>query len=68
MPKTVARELYDISTTHSILYGLCQRKYVVVRKSKDRSIYIFKDNSTTELDNFGNIKIDGRFVDRRLYK
>lgn len=62
MHKSIAKQLYEIATYKDDLACTCNIKAKDVNKQKLETTWLFEDNSTLSLNDFGAVKINGKWI------
>jgi hypothetical protein len=62
MCRSIARQMWDMTTTHASLFEVRELHNAKVETDKDQSVYTFEDKSTLTLDNYGHVRVDGRWM------
>lgn len=61
MNKPIAKQLFEIATYKDDLACSCNCKAKDVKQGHHETTWIFKDNSTLTLDDFGSVRVNGKF-------
>lgn len=60
--KTQARQLYEVVLHKKHLIDVAKAKARTVDTCSRQTVWTLEDNSTISLDNYGGLKVDGKFV------
>lgn len=60
--KTQARQLYEVVLHKKHLIDVAKAKAIAVDTCPRQTVWTLEDSSTISLDNYGAMKIDGKYV------
>lgn len=62
MHKSIARQIHDIATYKDEIACVSNIKCIKLISGDRESTWVFLDNSTLTLDDYGSCKVDGKYM------